>query len=105
VVIDAQRGEGYLAGYELASGRRHEISPLRIVSMEAICEEERRGATLIGPEVSKWFPSGRVLYPHAATLARLAGERAAFLPGNQLEPIYLRETAFVKAPPPRRFPA
>ncbi len=31
----------------------------------------------------------------------MAASRTDFLPGEKLEPIYLRETAFVKAPPPR----
>jgi len=34
-------------------------------------------------------------------LARLAGGRTDFVPGENLEPIYLRETNFVKAPPTR----
>jgi len=39
--------------------------------------------------------------PTAAMLARLAAERSDFIAGEKLEPIYLRETSFVKAPPPR----
>ena len=34
----------------------------------------------------------------AATVAALAGRRTDFLPGEALEPVYLRETSFVKAP-------
>jgi hypothetical protein len=62
------------------------------------------GATLIGPEVTKWFPAGRLVLPRAVTIARLAATRTDFLPGEKLEPIYLRETTFVKAPPPREVP-
>jgi hypothetical protein len=32
-------------------------------------------------------------------VARLAAGRADFVTGDQLEPVYLRETAFVKAAP------
>lgn len=103
VVIDAQRGEFYLAGYELDEAGVREISPLRIVSREEIAA--RTGEILIGPEVTKWFPAGRPMFPRAGRLARLAATRSDFLPGEKLEPIYLRETAFVKAPPPRVLPA
>jgi hypothetical protein len=35
----------------------------------------------------------------------LAGRGSDFVPAEKLEPIYLREIAFVKAPPPRAMPA
>ncbi len=57
------------------------------------------GAVLAGPEGTKWFPNWRLHYPRAAMLARLAMNRTNFTPGEKLEPIYLRETRFVKAPP------
>ncbi len=101
VVIDAQRGEFYLAVYEIAGGTTRETSPLRIVSGEVIRELERSGELLMGPEVTRWFPQGHLRWPRAATLARLATARASVVPGEKLEPIYLRETVFVKAPPPR----
>lgn len=103
VVIDAQRGEIYLAGYEVADLGHREVSPLRIVSPATL-----RPATegrFIGPEVTRWFAQGRIVFPRAATLARLAWTRTDYLPGDRFEPIYLRETTFVKAPPPRALPA
>jgi hypothetical protein len=66
---------------------------------------QQAGGILIGPEVAKWFPSSRVLYPRAATLVQLARGRTDFVPGEELKPIYLRETQFIKAPPPRILPA
>jgi tRNA threonylcarbamoyl adenosine modification protein YeaZ len=101
VVIDAQRNEFYLARYEISRDDCREIEPLRLASLADIQECERAGDTLIGPEVSRWFPSGKIIFPRAATLARLAMNRTDFLAGEKLEPIYLRETNFVKAPPPR----
>ena len=97
VVIDAQRGEFYLAGYDLDEVAAREVEPLRIVPLVAA----QATATLIGPEVTRWFPNSRVVFPRAATLAQLALPRTDFLPGEKIEPIYLRETTFVKAPPPR----
>ncbi len=45
-----------------------------------------------------------MVFPRAATLGQLAAGRADFVSGEKLEPIYLRETKFVKAPPPRVLP-
>ena len=59
------------------------------------------GKEIIGPEVTRWFPAGKIVFPRAATLAKLAAGRQDFVSGDALEPIYLRETTFVKAPPPR----
>lgn len=103
VVIDAQRGEFYVVNYELTDAGIRETSPLRIVSREGIATPS--GEVLIGPEVTKWFPGGRLVFPRAAVLAQMAVPRSDFLPGEKLEPIYLRETTFVKAPPPRELPA
>jgi len=101
VVIDAQRGEFYLAGYEVAGGKLREISPLQIVPMEPLRESERNHGLLIGPEVTRWFSTGRQVFPRAITLAQLALEQNEFACGQRLEPVYLRETTFAKAPPPR----
>jgi tRNA threonylcarbamoyl adenosine modification protein YeaZ len=103
-VIDAQRNELYLAGYELSSQARREIEPLRLGTLPEAQARKQAGATLIGPEVTKWFPIGRVLFPRAATLGQIALDRTDFLAGERMEPIYLRETRFVKAPPPRIIP-
>jgi tRNA A37 threonylcarbamoyladenosine modification protein TsaB len=105
VVIDAQRGEFYLAGYELSPDARREIEPLHLASLPEVQARQQAGGILIGPEVTKWFPGGRVLYPRAATLGRLARGRTDFIPGETMTPIYLRATQFVKAPPPRILPA
>ncbi len=102
VVIDAQRGEFYRAGYELGEAGAREVESLRIVSPAEI--KTFPETALIGPEVTRWFAHGRIICPRAATLARLATTRADFLPGERIEPIYLRETTFVKAPPPRALP-
>jgi tRNA threonylcarbamoyl adenosine modification protein YeaZ len=101
VIVDAQRGEFYIAGYELAANGPREVEPLRIVSAAEVTQRGERGDTLIGPEVTKWFPSGKTVFPRAATLGRMALSRTDFISGEKMEPIYLRETTFVKAPPPR----
>jgi tRNA threonylcarbamoyladenosine biosynthesis protein TsaB len=102
VVIDAQRNEFYLAAYDISAAGRKEVGPLRILTRAEV--ELRTGANelLIGPEVTRWFPNGRMVFPRAAMLGQLALNRNDFAAGNKLEPIYLRETNFVKAPPSRR---
>ena len=102
VVIDAQRKEFYLATYEISADGWREIEPLRIVTRAEV--ESRAGANelLIGPEVTRWFPKGRMVFPRAAMLGQLALNRNDFAAGDKLEPIYLRETNFVKALPSRR---
>ncbi len=101
VVVDAQRGEFYLARYEISPLTCREIEPLRIVTLAEAQAREAAGEVLIGPEVTRWFAAGKIVSSHAATLARLAATRGDFIAGEKLEPIYLRETAFVKAPPLR----
>jgi tRNA threonylcarbamoyl adenosine modification protein YeaZ len=99
VVIDAQRHEFYLAGYEIDATGWREVAPLRLVSLAEVRDRQRAGGVIIGPEVKKWFPeNGRVVFPHAAALGRLAAGHSDFVAGDKLEPIYLRETQFVKAP-------
>lgn len=101
VVIDAQRNEFYLAGYDISASERRETTPLRLVGLSEVQRIERAGEILIGPEVTRWFASGKILFPRAARLAEMAVNRSDIIPGEKLLPIYLRETSFVKAPTPR----
>jgi tRNA threonylcarbamoyl adenosine modification protein YeaZ len=104
VVIDAQRREVYLANYELAPEGWREVQPLRLASQSEVKNCEDAGELLLGPEVTKWFPRGRVAFPRATALGKLALSQADYVSGEKLEPIYLRKTTFVKAPPPRVLP-
>jgi tRNA threonylcarbamoyl adenosine modification protein YeaZ len=102
VVIDAQRKEFYLTVFDLGPNKMTEIEPLQLVSMDKVEERQKMGNILIGPEIMRWFPHGRTLFPRATILGQLASRRSDFLAGEKLEPTYLRETTFVKAPPPRQ---
>jgi hypothetical protein len=101
IIVDAQRTEFYLARYEIGPGAWRETEQLRLAPLAEIKELARRGERLLGPGATQWFPSARDLLPDAAILGRLASVRAYFVPAEKLEPIYLRETAFKKAPPTR----
>lgn len=101
VVIDAQRNEFYLANYEVSSEGIQDTHKLRLATRGEVLEQQQAGWKLAGPEVLKWFPGGTQIFPRAATLGQLAEERTDFISSAKLEPIYLRETKFVKAPRPR----
>ena len=102
VAIDAQRGEIYSAEYELDREGFRQLQPLRLLTIAE--SQSNFGANVIGPEVNRWFEGGRVIVPEAQELGRLAVDRAAWVKAEELEPIYLRATSFVKAPPPRILP-
>lgn len=101
-VVDAQRGEFYLQSAILIPGQAIECSPLRLATRDQVLENPE--ALLIGPEVHQHFKTGRVMFPRAATLGSLALRRTDSVPAELLEPVYLRQPQFVKAPPPRILP-
>ena len=95
VAIDAQRGEFYLATWEISATARREVAPLKIVPAVELQARLAAGEICVGPEMKT------VLLPAAAMVAQLAARRSDFIAGEKLEPVYLRETTFVKAPPAR----
>jgi tRNA threonylcarbamoyl adenosine modification protein YeaZ len=104
VVIDAQRGEFYLGCYELDQVEIRELRPLKLATLSEVNAAQSAGHRLVGHGVVKAFPTAQVVFPRAARLGTLAAGRTDFVEGDKLEPIYLRQTAFVKAPPPRVVP-
>jgi tRNA threonylcarbamoyladenosine biosynthesis protein TsaB len=92
LVMDAQRGEFYVATWEISGRECAEIRPLKIVPAAEIAARSAAGELCVGPEME------RALFPSAATVAALAAGRTDFSPGERLEPVYLRATSFVKAP-------
>jgi len=100
VAVDAQRDELYVADYEIDGAGPREVRPLRLAAVKQMQSERKAGRVLVGPEVTNWFADGRVVFPRAETLSRLAANRTDFIAGEKLEPIYLRATSFVKAKPP-----
>jgi tRNA threonylcarbamoyl adenosine modification protein YeaZ len=101
VAIDAQRNEAYVATYEVQDTGWQEVSPLKLVATGEVVALAARGELVAGPQVRGWQIAGRTLYPNARQLALLAAGRSSFVAGEELTPIYLRATTFVKAPPPR----
>jgi tRNA threonylcarbamoyladenosine biosynthesis protein TsaB len=104
IVVDAQRNEFYLARFEIGPGAHRLIEPLRLAALSEIEKLDAAGEKIVGPDIVSWFPRAINIYPDAAVLGILAGASAGFVSGDKLEPIYLRETAFKKAPPLRILP-
>jgi tRNA threonylcarbamoyl adenosine modification protein YeaZ len=105
IIIDAQRNEFHLAVYNISITGNRELEPLRLAAMDEVRARYEAGELVAGPDVDRWFKNGIVVFPGAAVLGRLAGDRAGSMAGEQLEPIYLRETSFVKAPAARVLPS
>ena len=101
ILIDAQRNEFYIAGYEMKPSALRLVEPLHLATFSEVSSLAQAGGLLIGPEVDRWFPQARSLFPDAGALARSALGRTDFVLGQTIEPIYLRKTSFVKAPLPR----
>ena len=95
-IIDAQRNEFYHCTWELTDDEQTEITPLSIINVAKAAELESYGPDPIG------FPSCEPLYPNGTVLAQLADKQNNFIAGCDIEPIYLRQTDFTKAPPPRQ---
>jgi len=101
IVIDAQRREFYAADFRIAGGKTETLAPLRLLS-KAEAESRPSGTALAGPGASRFFPGALDVYPLASTTAALAAAQPRPAPPESLQPVYLRQTAFKKAPPPRR---
>lgn len=94
VVIDAQRGEFYVSEHLLPEGKCEQ--PLRIAGLQDVLGIEEKGTLLIGPDIPPGSKRFRVIRPRAAVIARLAANRKDFVRGEEMSPIYLRETTFLK---------
>jgi tRNA threonylcarbamoyladenosine biosynthesis protein TsaB len=101
VAVDAQRGDFYLARYELRSHAPELTDPLRVVRPFELRELARAGANLVGPDLSHRVMGLKDGVPEAAQIAEWAAKYSQDVSAQALEPIYLRPTAFVKAPRPR----
>ena len=101
IVVDAQRNEFYLARFEIGRDERRLVEPLHLAALAEIEKRSAAGEKIVGPDITPWFAQAINLYPDAAVLGSMVGAGADYVSGEKLEPIYLRETAFKKAPPLR----
>lgn len=104
LAIDAQRGEFYHAVYELEDGGETVIQPLAIVPRATLDAIIAVGDVVVTPENPPRPSKATAEFPTATALVNLAANQKDFLQGEQLEPVYLREASFAKAPQPRNLP-
>lgn len=98
IIIDAQRSEFCLARYALGTGQAVLVDSLQVVTSDQVQQFLDRNEMVMGPEASEYFSGAQDLFPSAADLGVIAAQRQNWVAAEQLAPIYLRETAFVRAP-------
>ena len=96
IIVDAQRGEFYCADYDVENGGFKCVKELFIIDSNAIDKTDR---VLAGTDIK--IKNAIQLAPDAKSIYRLSVNNNNFVEGEKLEPIYLRQISFVKAPPPR----
>jgi tRNA threonylcarbamoyl adenosine modification protein YeaZ len=99
VAIDAQRNEAYLAAYDISEPGCEERTPLRLVGMDEARNLATAGQVVVGPGTPQWCSGARNIIPTAADLGAIAAANPVEVQPECLEPIYLRQTTFVKARP------
>jgi len=104
IAFDAQRGEFHEATIDLDADQSAESPVFNQVDADLLQAREREGITIAGPGIARKLEAGKDLYPDAREVGLLALERRKWIEAEKLEPVYLRETGFVKAPAPRVIP-
>jgi len=97
LLADAQRGEYYAERHRITEAGTRVERPLAIQSGEIVAKWAEDGSVLIGPDLEGGRLPIRTLHPEAGMLGVLAGGFTDYVAGEELAPIYLRETRFVKA--------
>ena len=95
-LIDAQRCEYYHCMWELTEDKQTEKTPLSIINASKAAQLKA-----LGPNARE-LPHCESIYPSANALASLATKQSSYVMGSEIEPIYLRQTEFTKAPPLRQ---
>lgn len=100
VIVDAQRNEFYVSSYELSTNKIFCVENLHITSRAEIEKRIAAGQTVLGPDLEE-IKGVTPVFPDAVDIARQSLVHRTYVSAEKLEPIYLRETTFVKAPPLR----
>lgn len=100
LAFDAQRGELYAGTFGIETHTSVVLSPLRLMSVADARALQESGRIVHGPDLGALLPEARPLFPCAASQANVCAretERYVHKP-EELAPVYLRETSFVKLP-------
>ena len=102
--VDAARGEFYLTKFELKESGMENLEPTRLAKRDEFEALLESGQPVIGPSLAEKYRVASEHFPSAEFIGRLASQRAEFVEASELEPAYLRQVDFVKAPPLREIP-
>ena len=102
--VDAARGEFYLAKFELGEDGIRNLEPTHLAKRSEYEALLAREQPIIGPSFAEKYSEASERFPSAEFVGRLAGRLTDFIEASELEPVYLREVDFVKAPPLREIP-
>ncbi|MBC8003013.1 MAG: tRNA (adenosine(37)-N6)-threonylcarbamoyltransferase complex dimerization subunit type 1 TsaB [Opitutaceae bacterium] len=103
VTIDAQRGDFYLGCFEVSGDGWTESDALRIVSSDEMVQRIKAGRIVVSPDAVVETLGGQRIFPAAGDVSFVTLDKIQWVESDTLEPVYLRETNFVKAPLPRTF--
>ena len=102
--VDAARGEFYIAKFELEDEGIKTLEHTHLVKRREFEHLLNSESIITGPCLEKNFPAANDRYPAAKYVGIIASLRANFTEASELEPVYLRQLDFVKAPPLRDIP-
>ena len=102
LVVDAQRGEVYHSRWRISEAAVTELDSLKIIPASELAGLWAEGDVVAGQEAIRWCATGKGIFTRAAILGTMA-VRKPQMGLAPLEPIYLRETSFVKAAPSRTY--
>ena len=102
--VDAARGEFYVAKFELGDEEIKSLEHTHLVKRREFEQLLNSEPMIMGPSLEKSFSAANDRYPAAKQVGIIASLSANFTEASELEPIYLRQLDFVKAPPLRNIP-
>jgi len=102
--VDAARGEFYIAKFELGDEGIKSLEHTHLVKRREFEQLLNSEPMITGPSLKKNFSAANDRYPAAKYVGIIASLSANFTEASELEPVYLRQLDFVKAPPLRDIP-
>lgn len=94
----AQREENAISSFQWDGTQLKEIEPMRLEPVHTTRMRACAGAEILGIDLEKRIPELTAATPQARVIARLAEAEGEPRAPESLEPVYLREVSFKKAP-------
>lgn len=100
----AQRESYALADFKRKNETLVENEPLGLAPLETLNTLLRQKTVVLGIDIERRCPGATPVFPRAEDIGRLALTEGMERSPESIQPIYLREASFKKAPPPRVIP-